>query len=204
MANTRRDRNAPAGAIAICIGATVLAIAGCGKPSDPKAYQSLIPAVLNNDLGEIRRLVAEEHYDVNKRTSGTGETALQSAATAGQTNIVVFLLDHGADPNRGDAGNMTPLHGASYGNHPEAARLLLRAGAHVDEVLSKIKTTPLMVAASKGHREVVDILLTAGANVSLRDLGGETAEEKARRFGHRDVAADLEAARVEMNRKQGP
>jgi ankyrin repeat protein len=48
-----------------------------------------------------------------RKTSGTnGYTPLLVAAVRGQVPLALFLLDHGADPNVGDAG-FTPLHWAS-------------------------------------------------------------------------------------------
>ena len=187
---------------ALFIGVVVLAFIACGGPSQPTVYTSLIPAVLGNDLKEVQRLVIEEKVDVNLRTGGVGSPALESAAYADQTEIMSFLLAHGADPNLGEARNRTPLHAASYGGHLASVQLLLKAGALVDPIEETTRSTPLIVAALKGHRSVVVALLAAGADVTLRDVGGETAEDKAKRFGHTDVAGVLEAARVDLERKK--
>ena len=54
-------------------------------------------------------------------------------AKRGDRAAVKWLLDRGADPSgiwaHWDA-NVTPLHLASLGNHPEVAQLLLDAGAN--------------------------------------------------------------------------
>lgn len=44
--------------------------------------------------------------------------------------------------------------------------------------------TALMAAAFYGHGEVVELLLKYGADKSVRDGGGNTALDMARRRGH--------------------
>ena len=39
-----------------------------------------------------------------------GETALSYAAVNGTVNVVRYLLDHGANPDKSGPGNRTPLH----------------------------------------------------------------------------------------------
>ena len=51
--------------------------------------------------------------NVTRKTAGTiGYTALLVATVRGKVPLALYLLDHGADPNIGDAG-FTPLHWAS-------------------------------------------------------------------------------------------
>ena len=50
-----------------------------------------------------------------------------------------------------------------------------------------------MRAAAAGHAEVVTALLAAGADANLRDADGATAEALARKLGHADALAPLEA-----------
>ncbi len=50
----------------------------------------------------------------------------------GNTNIVVLLLQHSADPNAQTMHNETSLHLASRAGRIEAVKLLLRNGAMID------------------------------------------------------------------------
>ena len=54
---------------------------------------------------------------------------------------------------------------AAYGNDTEAVRLLLKAGAPVNQA-NVTGTTPLMNAATNGNVEAVKLLLAAGADVN--------------------------------------
>jgi hypothetical protein len=56
-------------------------------------------------------------------------THLETAADAGQLDVVRFLLDRGADPNGHGAYGPSPLCAALRGRHFDVARLLVAAGA---------------------------------------------------------------------------
>jgi ankyrin repeat protein len=77
---------------------------------------------------------------------------------ANDLRIVAFLLERGADVNRGNDYGWTKLHQAGYGNDSELARLLLAAGARTDLVARGDGGTPLIAALFWGHREVAELL----------------------------------------------
>ncbi|KAJ1496145.1 ankyrin repeat-containing domain protein, partial [Baffinella frigidus] len=57
------------------------------------------------------------------------QTALHSAAAAGQWEMVSLLIDYGAAVNAVDGGGESPLHKAAGNGHAETVRALLNAGA---------------------------------------------------------------------------
>lgn len=59
-----------------------------------------------------------------------GETALMTAAGQHQRVSVIFLLNHGADPNHGNTWNETPLMRAVASDDTGMVRLLLAHGAN--------------------------------------------------------------------------
>jgi ankyrin repeat protein len=77
---------------------------------------------------------------------------------AGDLDLVLLLLERGADVNRGNDYGWTKLHQAGYGNDVELARLLLAAGARTDLSARGDGGTPLVVALFWGHRDVVELL----------------------------------------------
>jgi ankyrin repeat protein len=117
---------------------------------------------------------------------------------AGDTRIVGALLDHKADPNvKTTKLNITPLthaarcrketfvalkkSGGWKGPFPrceETVRLLIRAGARLDEP-GFGGETPLMAAASSGNYEIAQLLISEGARFDLRDGQGMTALDVA-------------------------
>jgi ankyrin repeat protein len=67
----------------------------------------------------------------------------------------------------------TALHFAAFFAKPEAARILLEAGAPVDVVASnEMRVQPLHSAAAGRQTEICRLLLAAGADVDARQAGG--------------------------------
>jgi ankyrin repeat domain-containing protein 17 len=62
------------------------------------------------------------------------------------------------------SGN-TPLHYAACGGYADVVRVLIKAGANVEEH-NENGHTPLMEAASAGHVGVAKILLDSGAGIN--------------------------------------
>ena len=96
----------------------------------------------------------------------------------------------GGQPSRDDGA--TPLFIACQEGHLECARLLLEAGAAVNQA-SDDGATPLFVACHEGHLEVAKLLSSYGASRAATPFG--TPEEVANREGHADLAAWLVASR---------
>ena len=117
-----------------------------------------------------------------------GELAL--AALSGNQEespaMITALLQAGADVNsRNDrlvgGFSFTALYAASLKGNKDAVKLLLaQPGIKLDEK-NDDGDTALMAAAEGGHAEIVDMLLKAGANVSITDIGGETAATRAQK-----------------------
>jgi ankyrin repeat protein/uncharacterized glyoxalase superfamily protein PhnB len=87
------------------------------------------------DAAAVRDLLAYDPGLIkaeDKRASHAGWTALHLASKTGRADLVRVLLQHGADPNRREAGdNTTPLHWAAAERCLNCAKSLLEAGADV-------------------------------------------------------------------------
>jgi ankyrin repeat protein len=87
---------------------------------------TLLDSVAIGDWASAERLMRENPDAVAR------EGVLHLMAKSGNTAAVKWLLEHGADPNaRWNHWNdsLTSLHLAVLGNHPDATRVLLAAGA---------------------------------------------------------------------------
>lgn len=89
--------------------------------------------------------------------SDGNETALQIAASEGNTRIVESLLDAGANPNLVPAQGGSPIAISALGGHSDIVRLLLDAGA--DPNLG----SPMCTAALGGHVDILQLLEERGA-----------------------------------------
>ncbi len=97
---------------------------------------------------------------VNRGARG-GENAL-SHCVGRFPEMVDFLLKNGADPNRSDGWGVTPLMRAATAGNEASAKLLIEAGAHVNDE-DRDSNTALYEAVDNGSIEVTRLLLKHGA-----------------------------------------
>jgi ankyrin repeat protein len=113
-----------------------------------------------------------------------GEDALRQAATAGQTDIIRWLLDYGVDPyctqTRKDEfeswGHVAapPVVIAARSGHTEAAKLLLDAMPDFNYVRS-LEESPVFGFVVGKQTALLESILRRGINVDQRDTCGRTA-----------------------------
>jgi len=121
----------------------------------------------------------------------------------GPPEIVVALLDAGADPDmRGFAG-VSPLHAAALSGQSAITRILVERGAQVD-ALDNLGRTPLLTYASGAahNLDVMRILLKAGANPNaVEKMTNISVLDYIAIQGHADEAELLVAAGANVNTK---
>ena len=103
-----------------------------------------------------------------------GWTALMQAACYGHLNVVIPLIQRGADVNVKNTWGASALVGASQGGFFGVVHKLLNVGAEVNPVDGSEGAdtlTPLMAATQCGHVEIVAELLRRGANVDTKLKG---------------------------------
>ena len=118
--------------------------------------------------------------------------------------LLALLLDAGANPNAsalytfspGEAQHIvfssTPLIYAVFLQDAESVQLLLAAGATVRT--SSRRPSALHLASITGNARIIELLLAAGADPNFEAVGGQTAVDFARKYGHHAIAQMLEAA----------
>ena len=156
-------------------------------------------------------LVASGGGDVNARAA-RGQTALMWAASRQQVAALEVLLAHGADVHARSVGwsqvMAVPPH-ARPGHHREiphggntalmfaaragsvaAAKLLVAAGANVDDA-DAWGVSAVTLAAHAGHGELVEFLLAAGADPNAAEAGFTALHTAVLRRDERLTAALL-------------
>ncbi|RPA81717.1 ankyrin [Ascobolus immersus RN42] len=149
------------------------------KGADPNARDSTDKLPLHwtragDMLGEeVWSILDLKTSDADIR-DGKHQTVLHLGAKAGTLTLssLQFLL--GKDKNLLDAFDLhsiSPLSYAAKNNHRETARLLLNAGADMQQRAVKVNnsTTALALAVEKGHDDIVRLLLNWGLQVNQRD-----------------------------------
>ena len=155
---------------------------------------SVFDAIEHGDLQAVRKEI-RSGADLEAIDESTGVTPLALAAECGHGHIVRVLLRAGVDPDWG--GATTPLEAAALEGHREVMRTLIQARADVNRPVAD-GFTPLITAASNGDLESVRLLLDAGALPEAIDDEGDNALALARKKGHDEIVAEIEA-RLEQN-----
>jgi ankyrin repeat protein len=170
--------------------------------------EDLVAAVMAGDADQVSAIVAEAP-DLASTRDGDGVSVLMlsryrsnravtDALLAADPDLDVFeaaalgYLDRlrdrlDDDPTRvGElsADGFTALHFAAFFAKPEAARILIEAGAPVDVVAANdMRVQPLHSAAAGHQPEICRLLLAAGADVDARQAGGFTPLHEAAQNG---------------------
>jgi len=121
-------------------------------------------AAHNNHVECVARLLnADQHLNQMDRASVNwknhfGWTALHAAADRGCIEVVMQLLEHGADPNIKNNLVNTPLHNAAQSGHVDVCHVLVQAGADV-LISNKQHHKAHELARANRHYSTVDLLL---------------------------------------------
>jgi ankyrin repeat protein/S1-C subfamily serine protease len=137
---------------------------------------------------EVVKLLLEAGADPEITDDGD-RTALHIAAYEKLVDVLKHLLNAGADVHARTSWNgpqETPLLIVSGSGPVEAVRLLVAAGALLDEQDDR-GSTPLHRAARSDWAEGVQLLLTADAPIDAADNAGLTPLHEAARFGSKEA-----------------
>lgn len=108
-----------------------------------------------------------------------GNTLLHNAALNGHMDLTRALIDAGADVNKLDQDDKTPIFEAARYGQLDVVKLLIDAGADVNAI-GPDGRTPLIVSSTHGHIEVIHVLMKNGADLNAVDYDGYTAYDVAR------------------------
>ena len=144
------------------------------------------------------RVLAAHGADINARDERNGQTALMWAADKGNANAVHVLLEAGGqldartarDEAQSAGGYRSPFADTSAtgftsllfavrAGHVDAVRVLLDAGADVNDRVSDGQSA-LVVAAANANWEVADYLLDRGADPNLAEAGWNALHQTVR------------------------
>jgi len=162
--------------------------------ANPRGQTVLMTAARTGKTDALAALL-DRGAEVNAKDRVSEETALMWAVRENHSGAVQLLLARGADvnarttaiqnppPTTGNLqgigraqnspkpvplGGMTPLLYAAREGNADVARMLIGAGADVNQVEAN-GTSPLVVAIFNGHIDVARFLLARGADVNVSD-----------------------------------
>ncbi|NLK45745.1 MAG: ankyrin repeat domain-containing protein [Treponema sp.] len=140
---------------------------------------------------DICNLFIKAGMDVNEVDSA-GTPMLCNAARAENKNIVLLLLENGADVNAvsKDRG-YTPLMDAVWRKNAEITDIFIKNGADLN-VVSNDGQTALILAVGSGSVKICELLARNGADGEMKDHMGMTAYGYAKLFKKEAIQAILE------------
>ena len=134
-------------------------------------------AAYKGALKKVKKIIEKDPTQLNIQ-DGMGNTPLYYASIKGHTEIVKYLLAHGADIELGNDLGERPLQQAAKFGHHSTVKTLLEHGAAVN-CKDKFGLTPLHKAVLWDNKELVNILLSNGADVNSRDEHANTPLHRA-------------------------
>ena len=137
----------------------------------PCVMADLYDAAKKGGLKRVKQLL-EQGVDKNQVGGHFGHTSLCIAGENNHLDVVRYLVEQGADIEKADRDNQTPLIWASYYGHLEVVRYLLEQGADRDKANNNGYTS-LHNAAVNGHLETAKLLMVYGADLNARNNDGQ-------------------------------
>ena len=164
----------------------------------------LLQAVSDDNLEEVRMLVAKGE-NVNARDKNyDGITALFAAVENGNTKIAETLLNFGAKVNIRDNERRTPLMRLDDEASVSIVNLLIKHGAKV-KLFDKEQNTVLHHVAEYENAEGLRVLINEGADADAQNKEGETALTISAENGNLENVKTLltSGANVNLRNKKG-
>lgn len=134
---------------------------------------ALVAAVLDEDVEEVRSLIARGSKLNARDRSLDGMTPLHAAIETGNIEIMQYLLAHGAKPNSRDYQRRTPLMMMDEDIDREMVRILLSYGADI-RLADSAKNTVLHHFAEFDEPEMMRFLIEHGADSNARNKQRQT------------------------------
>ena len=136
--------------------------------------ERLFEASFDGNLAEVMRIIEDDSVDMVDIVDDVGWTPLHYAAYFGHMDIVLALLEAGANPNNQNEYGETALHFAALFGHLDIVETLLVAGINPNKQDDDGKTA-LHWAAKNGDLDVFQAIVAGGGDPNIVDGNGKTA-----------------------------
>ena len=147
-------------------------------------------AVEMNSLESVQ-IALEAGVNPNLRKKSNGATALTTAIHQDRTEILTYLLEHGADPNAPGERDALPILIAVEKEKPDILNALLQKGADATAVREHDGASVLHIACWRGKSEHVKSLIEKGADINFLDKNQKAPLDIAAERGHDEVVMTL-------------
>ncbi|KAJ4244400.1 hypothetical protein NW762_014528 [Fusarium torreyae] len=167
----------------------------------PDGAQPALHKAVNMQRIDIMDLLIEHKADIDKvETPGEGwaRTPLNAALDWKYSEQVLYLVEHGANPNVKDIENLWALFVAAQNGDNNVVRKLVEAGADLNPVSDTEKWTP--VHAAFKNPETVALLIELGADLTILTASDYTPLDIALSNGQRGTMETiLEKSKIKFD-----
>lgn len=133
------------------------------------SYYDICQVLNNGTLEEIKKV--SEDIGPDALINRDKWTLLHAASIRGKSDVVQFLIELGSNVNTLDKDDKSALY---YCRSKDTAKILIRAGAKVNQP-SVLGKTPLHYASySVASPSVVEVILQSGGQINAEDKFGNT------------------------------
>lgn len=149
-------------------------------------------------MTDVVKLLVENGAKINERNYYDESSILLTALNGKKTEIVLYLIEKGADLNFADSKSYKILHKAVEKNYVDIVRSLLKHGYDVNK-RDAHQETALFDAIDKNFTECVNILIENSAEINICNTNGETPLYLAAQNGNIALAEKLIASGATVN-----
>jgi len=164
--------------------------------------QNIYNRVWRGNIDKIKPLLEKNPEIVNLKNE-FGYAPLHYAIIWAEKNkkeIVVLLIDAGADINLKSSEGKIPLHYAAEEGNKEITELLITKGAQIN-IRDDSGKFPLFYSVTGGYKEIIDLLLAKGAEVNTGNDLGRIMLHGAASCGHKGLVDLLIEKGAHINSK---
>lgn len=154
--------------------------------TDSNGYTILHHAARCNRPEALDLLLDDGDVDIDQ-VENMGFTALHLAVRHKSIEALKVLLKRGADPNKPDNDNCTPLLFAARRAYKEIANILLKDPRTKVNYANSAKMTPFLAACASGNKSLCEMLLACGADLTAKSSNLTTALHYAAFNGHVEI-----------------
>jgi len=136
-------------------------------------YQGLAERAIEANQLPILKLLHQHGLDFNRASRGFEDSPLILALKKGCEEMVRYMLENGADPNRKFVRGRTVFTAyCSFASGDQIAKLLIDRGADPND--SSDDSLPFVCASYAENIQLMELLLSKGANLEWQDSRGKT------------------------------
>lgn len=116
---------------------------------------------------KIVKLLVDCGADLNAKNE-SGRTALFTAIYQNNTQIALFLIEHGAECQMQDdlLSNFTLVHYACFQGNYQLTKVLLEKNCNPNSIAASCES-PVYIAVTRGYADLVGLLIEHGADVNI-------------------------------------